>query len=185
MDRRTILASAAFAAAIPALFSAPAFAQTSASPGEAEKKHAAETKLVGSLSLATSRVAEEKASEAMVKAFAKWEVAEQETIGDILKTMEGAGKAEGALKPPSIEDVEAMLDAEGKASLEKLKSLSGADFDKAYVTAQLDGHKKLLVIQENYLKAGQNREHLSVAKLARGQIKEHIEHLEMLKTNTG
>lgn len=78
-----------------------------------------------------------------------------------------------------------MLDAEGKASLEKLKGLSGADFDKAYVTAQLDGHKKLLMIQEDYLKAGQNREHLSVTKLARGQIKEHIEHLEMLKTKAG
>jgi len=185
MNRRTILASAAFAAAIPALLTAPAFAQTPTAPGEHEKKHAADTKMVGSLSLATSRVAEEKASDAMVKAFAKWEVAEQETIADILKSMEGTGKAEGALKPPTTAQVEAMLDAEGKASLEKLKGLSGADFDKVYVTAQLDGHKKLLTIQEDYLKAGQNREHLSVTKLARGQITEHIEHLEMLKTKIG
>lgn len=92
MNRRTILASAAFAAAIPGLLSAPAFAQTPTTPGEAEKKHAADTKMVGSLSLATSRVAEEKASDALVKTFAKWEVAEQETIADILKSMKGPAK---------------------------------------------------------------------------------------------
>ena len=81
--------------------------------------------------------------------------------------METDDKAVGALKPPSDAEVEAMLDAEGKSTLEKLRAASGADFDKAYVAAQLDGHKKLLGIQEEYLKVGQNREHLSVTKLAR------------------
>ncbi|WP_426232166.1 hypothetical protein [Pararhizobium sp. DWP3-4] len=72
--------------------------------------------------------------------------------------MEMGGKAEGALKPPSPSELEAMLDAQGKASLDK----SGKDFDKARVAAQLDSHKKLVTIQEDYLKVGQNREHLSV-----------------------
>ncbi|OAV49409.1 hypothetical protein A6U98_13760 [Rhizobium sp. WYCCWR10014] len=121
----------------------------------------------------------------MIKEFAKWEVAEQETIADILKSMETDGKAEGALKPPTESEVEAMLDADGKSSLDKLKATAGKDFDKAYVTAQLDGHKKLLTIQEDYLKVGQNREHLSVTKLARGQVKEHIDHLDMLKSKVG
>jgi len=120
-----------------------------------------------------------------VKEFAKWEVAEQETIADILKSMETDGKAEGALKPPTNAEVEAILDADGKSSLEKLKSTSGKDFDKSYVAAQLDGHKMLLTIQEDYLKVGQNREHVSVTKLARGQIKEHIDHLDMLKSKVG
>ena len=73
----------------------------------------------------------------------------------------------------------------GKATLDKLKSASGADFGKAYLTVQLDGHKKLLAIQEEYLKVGQNREHLNVTKLARGQIKEHIDHLEMMNSQAG
>ncbi len=185
MNRRTLLTSAAFAAAVPAFLSMPAFAQTAAAPGDAEKKHADDTKKVGSLSLAASRVAVEKASDPMVKEFAKWEVAEQETIADILKSMEMDGKAEGALKPPTNAEVEAMLNADGKSSLEKLKSASGKDFDPSYVAAQLDGHKKLLTIQEDYLTVGQNREHLSVTKLARGQIKEHIDHLDMLKSKVG
>jgi len=53
------------------------------------------------------------------------------------------------------------------------------------VTAQRDGHKKLLAIQDDYLKLGQNREHVSVTKLARGQIKENIHHLDMLKPKFG
>jgi len=186
MNRRKMLTTAVAAAALPALFSSTAvFAQTGATASDAEKKHADATKRVGSLSLASSRVAVEKASDPLVKEFAKWEVAEQETMADILKSMELDGKAEGALKPPSQDEVEAMLDSEGKASLEKLKAVNGAEFDRAFVMAQLDGHQKLLTIQEDYLKVGQNREHLSVTKLARGQIKEHIDHLEMLKSKLG
>ncbi|WP_426240293.1 hypothetical protein [Pararhizobium sp. DWP1-1-3] len=52
----------------------------------------------------------------MANEFAKWEVAEQETIADIL--MEMGNKAKGALKPPTDSEVEAMLDAEGNASLQ-------------------------------------------------------------------
>ena len=47
----------------------------------------------------------------MVKKFARWEVAEQDTIADILRSMEMEGKAEGAFKPASDSEVEAMLDA--------------------------------------------------------------------------
>jgi putative membrane protein len=176
MNRRNILKSTVALAVMPAVLGSAAAAQDA----NAEKKHAEDTKRVGSLSLATSRLAVQKASDAMVKAFAGWEVAEQETIADILKSMESDGRAEGALEPPTAAKVETMLDAEGKAVLEKLNAASGAAFDKAYLIAQLDGHKKLLAIQEHYLKAGDNREHLSVTKLARGQIKEHIDHLDKM-----
>jgi putative membrane protein len=60
MNRRALLTSAAFAAAFAAFFSEPASSKT-ATPGNAEKKHADETKKVGSLSLAASRVAVETA----------------------------------------------------------------------------------------------------------------------------
>lgn len=189
MNRRNVISSLAAGAAGTALMATMALnpSKAHAAPmGEAETKHVSGTKAVGSLSLASSRVALEKASDAMAKEFAKWEVAEQETIADILKTMEsGSDKAEGALHPPGEAEVEAMIDAEGKKKLADLKAMSGAGFDKAYVTAQLDGHKKLLDIQEAYLKVGQNREHLSVTKLARGQIKEHIDHLTAMQAKMG
>ena len=189
---------ATVAAASLALVAAPSLAQTASPPasasasqaampmGEAEMKHGMDTAMVGSLSLATSRVAEGKASDAMVKKFATFEVAEQETISDVLMSIKASpAEAEGALKKPTEAEVEAMLDPAGKTELEKLNGLSGAEFDKAYVAVQLDGHRKLLTIQEDYLKVGQNREHLDVAKLARGQIREHIAILEELQKKVG
>lgn len=180
MIRRQMLTTLAATAFIPALLtSTPLFA---ANPeiGEAEKKHADMTKMIGSLSLATSRLALKMASADMVKLFAKFEVAEQEMIADILKSAE-MEKAEGALKVQTDAEVESMLDPAAKEALATLKRLNGAGFDKAYVAAQLDGHKKLLTVQEDYLKVGQNREHLIVAKLARGMINEHLDRLGMLK----
>lgn len=173
----TIIAATAFA---PAVLSAPSVFANDPAMGEAEKKHADMTKMAGSLSLATSRVALSMASAEMVKMFAQFEVAEQETIADVLMSM-SQEKAEGALKVPTDAEVEAMLDPAGKDVLAKLKALQGADFDKEYVTVQTDGHNKLLAIQEDYLKVGQNREHLNIAKLARGMIKEHLDHLGMIK----
>ncbi|RYE72887.1 MAG: hypothetical protein EOO81_02195, partial [Oxalobacteraceae bacterium] len=55
--------------------------------GEAEMTHAEQTGMVGSLSLLQSRMAATMASDEKVKMFATWEVAEQETVGDVLKTM--------------------------------------------------------------------------------------------------
>ena len=181
MIRRQMLTTIAATAFIPAILAAPQlFAADVAAMGDAEKKHAEMTKMTGALSLATSRIALANADSEMVKMFAKFEVAEQETIADILKSMT-MDKAEGALKVPTDAEVDAMLDPTGKEMVSKLKGLKGAEFDKQYVAGQLDGHKKLLAIQEDYLKVGQNREHLSVAKLARGMVKEHIDHLEMIK----
>jgi len=180
MDRRQLLATLAATAFIPAVLAAPRLFAATAEMREAERKLVEMTKTVGSLSLATSRLAFEMARADMVKMFAKFEVAEQETIADILKSME-MDKAEGALKVPTEAEVDAMLDPAAKQALAKLKGTKGEEFDKAYVAAQLDGHEKLLAIQQDYLKVGQNREYLSFAKLARGMINEHIDHLKMLK----
>lgn len=133
MHRRQMLARVAAASVAVMATSAlgtAAFVQTAsaqtampgeAAMGEAEMKHAKETGMVGSLSLATSRVAEGKASDAMVKKFAAFEVAEQETIADVLMSMKAdPASAEGALKKPSEAEVEAMIDPAGKEALAKL-----------------------------------------------------------------
>lgn len=190
MHRRQILSTAV---AMSALLVAPAvFAQETTKTtdpekmGEAETKHAMETMKVGALSLATSRIAEKKDTGPMVAQFAMFEVAEQETIADVLKSMKmDESAAKGTVAKPSDAEVMGMLDAEGKQMVEKLQALSGKEFSKMYVMAQTEGHQKLLDIQEEYLKVGKNREHLNVTKLARGQIKEHLKLLADLKTELG
>src|SRR5271155_2349010 len=81
MDRRNALALLAIAIA------APTVVHAKESMGEAEKTHAMQTLAVGTVALETARIAEDKAQNAWVKKFAKYEVAEQTTIGEILKSM--------------------------------------------------------------------------------------------------
>ncbi|WP_244477183.1 DUF4142 domain-containing protein [Methylobacterium sp. Leaf125] len=146
-----------------------------AAMGEAEAKHAADTTTVGLLALQTSQIALKKAQNPKVKEFAQLEVAEQETIADVLKSMrDQSTPASGQVKAPTADTVQSNLDAKGKAMVEKLqKADAGPAFDREYVQSQIEGHQQLLEIQEAYLKTGKDRENLNVTKLMRGQIKEH------------
>jgi putative membrane protein len=48
------------------------------------------------------------------------------------------------------------------------------EFERAYARAQKQGHEQLLKIQEDYLRSGDVQDAANVAKLARGQIKQHL-----------
>jgi putative membrane protein len=99
MNRRFLLASmAAVSVSRVAAQTAdppPAPARTIAPPSPApralsgaQRKHINDTMAVGSLSLMLSRIARPKASGALLKQFVEFEIAEQETIADVLKTMQ-------------------------------------------------------------------------------------------------
>jgi putative membrane protein len=77
------------------------------------------------------------------------------------------------------------MDASAREMVQKLQGQqAGAEFDRMYLEGQLQGHRSLLQVQERYLQSNpQNREHVNVARMARGQIREHIALLEdMQKT---
>jgi putative membrane protein len=159
MDRRSFVVS--FAGLSAAAGSAFAQTNTMAAMGtmeDAEKKHILETLQVGTMSLEASRLAVAHAKEAMVKQFANFEVAEQETIGQILKPM-----VPGA---PPTDPMQADL-------MKKLEA-AGGNFDRDYTQAEIEGHNKLLQIQEAYISVGKVQSQVDIAKLARGMIKEHL-----------
>jgi putative membrane protein len=159
MDRRSfVVALAGFSAA-----AGPALAQTNTmaamgTMGEPEKKHILDTLQIGSMSLEASRLAQKDAKEANVKQFANFEVAEQETVGEILKPLAAGG-------PP--------VDPKQAGLMKQLES-AGGSFDRDYVQAEIEGHDKLLQIQEAYISVGRNQSQVDVAKLVRGMIKEHL-----------
>lgn len=134
--------------------------------GDAEHRHATDTLRVGSVALMTSRLALSRGSTPKVRQFAKFEVAEQTTIAEII------GDTGMAPPPP---------DPEGRRMMAMLERARGRQFDQAYVDGQIDGHRKLLAIQERYLAEGRLPPMRHVAMLARGQIKEHLELLEDLR----
>jgi putative membrane protein len=149
-------------------------------PGSVEQKHQQDTMKTGSLSLAASRIAVQKAKDASLKQFAQFEVAEQETIAEVLKSLQGANITTGQGSATNAE-VRDQLDEKGKQMIQKLQSAkAGPEFDKEYHQGQVDGHKELLTAQESYIKAGRVREEVNIAKLARGQIKEHLALLDTI-----
>jgi putative membrane protein len=176
VPRRTVLVALAAAAANSS------FAETQPGPtpgGDAgpDEQYMRETSALGALSLAISRIAEEKIQTDDLKEFAQLEVAEQETLADVLKSMQNPNLTDGSIKPPSEAEVEQHLDRRGREKLEKMRATpAGAEFDREYLAAQATGHLELLRIQETYLNSGHaNHALINVAKLARGMIKEHLQ----------
>lgn len=172
MDRRHLLAGLVVMAA------SPAFAQQSTGVGasdeqmgQAEQRHAAETLAAGAVALEMSRIAMEKAQDEWVKKFAQYEVAEQDTMAEVLTSL-GAQPAK-------------MTDQQNRMMQGMIKRLKGAQagprFDREYIEAQIEGHQELLKIQENYLASGKVRSHVNVTKLARGQIKEHLDMVQTIR----
>ena len=198
MERRIVLTGLAALAATPAFAQnapaaapaeAPAMKMSTPAGGmsDALQKHMKDTMTAGSLSLLSSRIALGKVKNPMVKQFAEFEVAEQDTIADILKgKMMPDMKPMGEVKAPTDAEVMGNLDAKGKDMAEKMKAMKGgSDFDKAYVKAQIEGHRELLAIQETYLKVADDADETNVAKLAKGMIKEHLTLLGDIEKHIG
>jgi putative membrane protein len=176
MNRRLLLASIATLTAgrvVAQNMNPPAPAPSAGT--DAQHKHIMDTMAVGSLSLLLSRIAQTKATHPLLKQFTQFEIAEQETVADVLKAIQTNAAPKGAVQAPTDAELMQNLDDAGKASVEKLQALGvGSEFDRDYIHYQVEGHRKLLDIQEVYLKAPDNLDQTNIAKLARGMIKEHL-----------
>ena len=202
MERRIVLAGLAAVFAAPALAqqssgsSAPMSSGTAAGQtgamrtgpmgqmGQAEMQHMQQTMQLGQMALETSRLAQQKAKNENLKQFAQFEVEEQTTLAQILQSMMEPQTTSGTGQQGNTAPANMQMDAKGREMVQKLQQASGDAFDKEYLTGQIQGHRDLLQVQERYLQANsQNREHMAVARLARGRIQEHIALLEdMQKT---
>ena len=176
MNRRLLLASIATLPAsrvVAQAMNPPAPAPSAGT--DAQQKHLRDTMAVGSLSLLLSRIAQPKVTHPLLKQFTQFEIAEQETVADVLKAFKTNAAPKGTIQAPTDAELMQNLDEAGKASVEKLRAQpAGAQFDRDYIRYEVEGHRKLLDIQEVYLKAPDNLDETNVAKLARGMIKEHL-----------
>jgi putative membrane protein len=199
MDRRALLGGLA-----AALVVVPALAQTSGSSStmpsgssgsmpmgraggqisQADMQHMQQTMQLGMVALESSRMAMNKLRNDDLKRFANFEVQEQTTLSEVLRSMIDPGATAATGSAGSQSGPSAMqMDAGARDMMQKMQNQqAGAEFDKMYLEAQLQGHRDLLQVQERYLQSNpQNREHMNVAKMARGHINEHIALLEEMQ----
>lgn len=119
------------------------------------------------LSLVTSQIAVDKATNKNAKEFAEFELTEAIAVTKVLKDL-------GTVVPP--------MDSKAKVTLDKIKNIAkGPDFDKTYITAQLKNHEFLRDLAENYLKNSSamksNMAEMhgrNLATLALATFKEHV-----------
>ena len=139
--------------------------------GPAERRHVTDTLAIGGVSLESSRLALSRARRPLVRQFADFEAEEATTVAQVLGEISGMGPP-----PPSPAD---------RRALDRLNATRGAGFEREYLVAQLDGHQRLLAVQDRYLAAGRNMHHRHIALLARGRIREHIRELQLLQRSRG
>ena len=150
-NRRSVLAGAVALAAVPlvtAMAQSSAQAETEArtptpampdiSGVRTAKEFAAGVIGPAELSLASSKIAVERATNPMVKEFAGFELTEAIAVTTVLKEL-------GTTVPAP--------DAMAKATLAKIRDAhEGATFDRDYITAQVENHKFLRALATAYLK---------------------------------
>ncbi len=182
-DRRSIVAGLALIAAAPV-----AMAQTtrpapelSVAPMNFASVKTAPQFYMGvlgpaELSLSTSHLAVEKATQKNAHEFAGFELGEAITVNMMLKDIGAAAPA---------------MTANGAATLQTMKTSTGAAFDRAYIGFQLDNHEFLRDLADAYLhnsagasdpmeKQGRHlamlmlavfKEHVAICKRINGELK--------------
>jgi putative membrane protein len=153
---------------------------------EADARYIQETLAAGTVTLQASVFARDKAQLPRVRQFARFEEEEQNTLADVLHSLAGpsatasTGRTQAATTAPE-------LPAQASSLMERFShAQAGPDFDRAYVTAQLQGHQDLLRIQERYLEGSrQDPDLAAIARLASGRIREHLARLQALEGQVG
>ena len=114
----------------------------------------------------SGQLAADKAQNGDVKSFG------QEMVDDHSKTSEDLKEL---IKDEEIKvELPAKLDDEHQAKLDKLKGLSGNQFDKTYVQMQVKAHEKAVSLFEAYAAAGENDDLKDWAEDTLPTLKEHL-----------
>ncbi len=172
----------------------------SAEQTQAVTQYIQQVMAAGTLALQASTFARDKAQNPKVKQFAAFEEAEQNTMFDVLhslsdpsttsSTNQQAAQAttQGAPRNPSQAAATApVMSGQASSAMEEMsKAAAGPAFDRAYIDLQIRGHQELFAIQERYLASNSgHRPTMTVARLARGQIREHLALLQDIQKELG
>lgn len=164
MDRRKLMIGGMVASAALPLSAATAFAQQAGL--DAAKMPAL---LGGNYAIETSRLALERATNAVVRTFAQLEIAEQEATAMAF----GAEPGMGGLR----EDHAALV--------AQLQAMEGAEFDRMYIDGQITGHEELLDIHRTYAAQGSDPMARGASMVGVPAIESHLAMLRGIRTQIG
>ena len=91
----------------------------------------------------------------------------------------GAMQREGQTPPPPPP-----LSADQQAQIDQLRSMSGADFDRTYISQQMASHQEALMVQANYAKGGSDPALRKVAASTVPIVQGHLRTLQTLQAKS-
>ena len=138
---------------------------------EADAKFATDAANGGLAEVALGKVAEQKAVNKSVKDFAAMMVKDHGKANDELMAI---AKAKNITLPAAPSD-------DKQKELTDLSAKTGGDFDKAYVDAMVDGHKKTISMFEDAAKNCKDAELKAFATSTLPIIKGHLTEIETIK----
>ncbi|MGH8048312.1 MAG: DUF4142 domain-containing protein [Chthoniobacterales bacterium] len=123
------------------------------------------------LEIALGKVAQSNSTNEDVKKFGAFMVKSHTQINAMLTKRAAAQKI----------TIPADLDADSKATLEKLSALKGVEFDKAYIPAMVQGHTEVLAMLKEYAATTADASFKKFAGRITPIIAEHLEHAKMVQ----
>ncbi|MDP9047482.1 MAG: DUF4142 domain-containing protein [Bacteroidota bacterium] len=119
----------------------------------------------GMAEVALGKLALQKTSNAQIKDFANMMVTDHGKANDELKAV---AKAKNITLPDSV-------DSDHQKKMADLSKKTGKDFDKAYVDAMIDGHKKTLDLMNDEAKNGKDADLKAFAAKTAPTVKMHLD----------
>ncbi|QKJ32542.1 DUF4142 domain-containing protein [Mucilaginibacter mali] len=125
----------------------------------------------GMTEVAVAKLAQTKSTNAKVKEFADMMVMDHGKANDELMAL---AKSKNITLPSTISN-------DKQKEMDDLNKKNGADFDKAYVDAMVDGHKKTISMFEDESKNAKDPDLKAFVDKTLPTIKMHLQHIESIK----
>jgi len=119
----------------------------------------------GMAEVALGKLAQEKSTNAQVKSFGAMMVADHGKANDELTAI---AKTKNITLPATV-------DEDHQKKMDDLSKKTGADFDKAYVDAMIDGHKKTLDLMQKEAKDGKDADLKAFAAKTAPTVQTHLD----------
>jgi putative membrane protein len=119
----------------------------------------------GMAEVALGKLAQEKSTNAQIKSFGAMMVTDHGKANDELMAI---AKTKNITLPAAI-------DTAHQKKMDELSQKTGADFDKAYVDAMIDGHKKTLDLMQKEAKDGKDADLKAFAAKTAPTVQRHLD----------
>jgi putative membrane protein len=158
------------------LLAVPAFAKAEAAKKPSDANIAAIAVTANAIDVDAGNAAIAKTTNPKVKEFAQLMVTDHSAVN------KQAAELAGKLKlTPEEDDTARTLKKNAEDTAAKMKSLTGAEFDKAYVANEIAYHKAVLdALDKVLIPDAQNAELKALLKKVRPVVAEHMHHAEQL-----